>query len=359
MSERSADATAVGRVRALIAAAARIGDASDELGIQARATLAGATGLSPRGVALALECCLETSPSDAEIDALVASVRGVPGAHVVLSAGVFVAAHRAVALALAASPRVFVKPSRRDPEMVRLLSLAAPGLFEVVDVIAPRGGEHVFAYGSDETLATIARALPPGVSFEGHGSGIGVAFIDLVGVRTPELRGACRLLAEDVVLFDQRGCLSPRLVLALGSERDALRFAEALAEALAEAEHGVPLGRLSPDEVEGRVRYRDTVRFAGDVFAAGSSFVGVDVRGERLVVPPPGRNVHVMRVTDPDAVRPWSRLVAAAGVHGGPALYERVRAVLPHARLSAFGSMQRPDFDGPVDLRAHMHVPSR
>src|SRR5262249_34881743 len=144
------------RLRALIAAAARIGDPHDELGVRARAALPTATGLSPEGVTLALERCLETAASDAEIRALAASVRPASGAHVVLSAGVFVAAHRAIALALAASARVFVKPSRRDPEMVRLLALAAPGLFQVVDAITPRPGEHVHAYGSDEALGAIA-----------------------------------------------------------------------------------------------------------------------------------------------------------------------------------------------------------
>jgi hypothetical protein len=348
---RVPDVEAVGRVRTLVAAAGRLADPGDPLGARARAVLPAATGLSPQGVIVALERCLETAPSDAEVGALVGSVPAVSCAHVVLSAGVFVAAHRAIARGLAASSRVFVKPSRRDPEMTALLALAAPGLFTVVERVAARPGDQVFAYGSDEALHALAATLPPSTSFEGHGPGIGIAFADVRGASAGHVEKACRLLADDVALFDQRGCLSPRIAFVSGTERETTAFAEALAGAFAAVEAQIPLGHISAEEAAARVRYRDTVRYAGDVFQGGAACVGVDVRGGPLVVPPTGRNVHVVRAADPSPIEPLRALVTAVGVHGPPTSFERVRAVLPRARVSAFGRMQTPPFDGPVDLR--------
>src|SRR5690606_25696714 len=79
------------------------------------------SGLSREGVEWALARCLERAPTRAELEGLVGSVAPAPRAHVILPGSVFVAAHRALALALAASSRVAVKPSRRDPALVEAL----------------------------------------------------------------------------------------------------------------------------------------------------------------------------------------------------------------------------------------------
>ncbi len=159
-------------------------------------------------------------------------------------------------------------------------------------------------------------------------------------------------MTSDVILFDQRGCLSPRIVLVLGSEMDGRRVAEHLTAALEEAERRVPLGRLSNEELADAVRYRDTIRFGAELFRAGSSWVGLDVRGERLVVPPAGRHVHVVVVKDlPVLAAPLRGLVAALGAHGPPHFMARARRLFPRVRISAPGRMQRPPFDGPVDRR--------
>jgi hypothetical protein len=333
-------------VRALVEGAKRLFDASSPLGRRVRDELVSSTGLSREGVELALESSLETEPTDAEIAALCASVRPAHAAHVLLSANVFVAAHRAIALALAASSQVRVRTSRREPVFVRRLADAAPGLFEVVDELAPRAGDVVFGYGSDGTLESVRRALPEGVSFRAHGSGFGVA---VVSTRHASV-GAARALARDIVLFDQRGCLSPRAVAFVGDDVAARAFAAAVAEELAGFSERIPLGTLDPDEAAQVTRFRDAVTYAGLALSAGPGFVGVG--GDRLVAAPIGRNLHVVCCDDPlPHLVPLAPSIAAVGIAAEPELDARIREALPGARASALGHMQKPPFDGPVDRR--------
>lgn len=343
------------RVRRLVRAARRIADPADALGVEARRVLPLATGLSLEGVNLALERCLETNPSDEEIAALLASIDEAPRTHVLLSANVFVAAHRAIALGLAASETVFVRPSRREPEMTRLLHLAEPELFRVVDELAPLPGDHAFVYGTDETIAAVRDKWGAGVVLHGHGSGLGVVVVDVSGARRETLRDVAASIAEDVVVFDQHGCLSPRVISTTGvpGYTEGTRIlAEELALALKCAEERVPRGTLSADEASAVVRYRDTMRYAGEILEAGAGLVGLDLKGGPVVVPPVGRHVHVMVAADlARAATQLSGKVVTVATVGPPELERRVRACFPGARASPIGHMQRPPFDGPVDRR--------
>jgi hypothetical protein len=349
----TAHAGPVPRVGALIAAARRLADPRDPLGIRARNELPEATGLSPEGVELALTRCLETHPSDDEVLALVRSVRPARRAHVLLSANVFVAAHRAIALALAASDVVFVRASRREPLTVRLLESAAPALFTVVEQLDLRPGDHLWAYGEAETLDALRREIPEGVVLLAHGPGFGVVFVDAPSAVTPpDLAATAGAVADDVVPFDQHGCLSPRIVFVLGDPSRVRAFAGALSDALAERAVRVPVGRLDAEDLAGRTRYRDTLLAAGTVLPSGDGFVGLDLDGRAVVVPPPGRNVHVMHCTDPAVVSGLlGTRVTSVAVAGDRAFADRIQALFPHARVAVPGGMQTPPFDGPVDRR--------
>lgn len=339
------------RVRALVAAARRIADRGDPLGIEARRDLPKATGLSPEGVEIGLSRCLETNPSDSEIAALVASAPSAPRAHVLLSANVFVAAHRAIAIALAASADVIVRPSRREPVVARLLERATHGLFRTADHLVPRPGDHLWAYGSDETLDAVRRDLPDGAVLHAHGAGVGIVVVELEGEEIRE-RALAEAIAEDVVAFDQRGCSSPRLVFVLAEARAVRRFAEQLAAALARAARRTPIGTLGADEIGDVARYRDALLVAGELIPAGPGYVGLDLEGHAAVVPPIGRNVHVARSTDLGPVaRALRKIVTAVGIHGSPALASTASSLFPDARIASPGAMQTPPFDGPVDRR--------
>ena len=342
------------RVQALVRAARVVADSESALGRRARLLLTESTGLSREGVELALAHCLETEPCAAEITALVASVHPAPRAHVILPANVFIAAHRAIALALATSPTVWVKPSRREPHFARLLAEAAPGLFELTDEIDPAPGDHVWAYGGDASLAAIQSVLPPGAVLHAQGPGYGVAVVDAAHVG-PETAQA---LAADIVPFDQRGCLSPRAALVIGPKASAERFAELVATALAEAAERVPLGRLDTEELADARAFRNTQTFAGPTFAAGPGIVALAAHDHGALAPV-GRHLLVTACPDPlPLLVPRAQDLTSLGVAGPPELQTALATRFPQARTTHLGAMQHPPFDGPADQRTSFLQPS-
>src|SRR5208283_100464 len=104
---------------------------------------------------------------------------------------------------------VAVRPSRREPHFARALVERAgdPGLTLVEEVDPARlfGGE-VHVYGRDATIASVRGRVGERVRVRGHGAGMGIAIVSAQA----RLEAAADSLAEDVVAFDQRGCLSPR-----------------------------------------------------------------------------------------------------------------------------------------------------
>jgi hypothetical protein len=344
------------RIERLLEAARRIADPEHPLGREARQLLPGATRLSAAGVELALERCLELSPSESELARLCESVAPAARAHVLLSANVFTAAHRAIALALACSDQVFVRPSRRAPELARLLSQAAPGLFALVERLDPSCGDAVFGYGSDETLDALKRQLSPGIRLAAHGAGYGIAALESSGVPTGEFASIANQLALDVALFDQRGCLSPRLVLFEGPADPARAFASVLSSALSERAVATPFGEPDDEERAELARQRRTLAYAGEILPSGPGFVAL-LQEFHALPEITGRSLAI--VTTRDAVslaRRLERDVTTYAAAGTDAFRESFARALPRARCAEFGALQTPPLDGPVDLRTRWCV---
>jgi hypothetical protein len=343
----------LGRLEALHRAAAQLADPGHPLGAEARQVLVPSTGLSSAGVDYALRECLEHRTQRSALSQLARRAPTASRVHVLLSANVFVAAFRAIAVALAQSPHVYVRPSRREPEMTRLLHRASGGAFELVDTLSPRPGEHLWAYGTDQTLARLKAELPGGVLLHAHGAGLGVAVVGRDALlREQFVDDAADRLARDIVAFDQRGCLSPRLTLVDGDRRQAESFASALARALARYEEAIPRGRLTQDEAADFIRYRDTMLYAADTLPAGKGLVVLDPVVDRLQVPPVGRVMHVTQVTSADGhVQALAQRVTSVGIAGHDRLEGVLRTAVGERRYVPLGQMQTPPLDGPTDLR--------
>ena len=342
----------------VVGAARRIADPATLLGQRVRALIADHSALSREGIELAFREHLETAPSPREIALLVASTTLVPRVHVALSAHVFVGALRALALAVASSQQVFVRSSRREPTFAESLVGAIEDRrvrdgIHLIDELAAEPGDEVHVYGRDETIRAIARELKPGVWVRAHGTGIGVAVVG--GRREPG--DITALLARDTVVFDQHGCLSPRLVLVSGGLTRAEGWARAALRDLGELARSVPAGRRSRDELAARRRFADTASLVGAVLQGDGGLVAVTDGAAPGLLPPPGRNLLFVACGRPAdgvaAVEGAARYVAAVGVAGagGDPLIEAVTAQVPQARVSRVGWMQRPTFDGPVDRR--------
>ena len=339
------------RVRRAVALGRRIADSADPLGIEARRDLGVTSGLSPEGVELALAEHLEVEMSDTDLGSLLAAVEAAPRCHVLLAANVCTAALRAIALGLAASPSLTVRPSRRDPGLAPILAreLGVP----LTDVITAAPGDALHVYGSDATIAAVRAAAAPGVIVHGHGAGLGIAIVSA----DADLDAAARALAADVIPFDQRGCLSPRFALIEdreGSADRAAAFAAALDAALRDLGERVPRGPLDDATRSAIALYSAAIDAVGERFAGPQHLVGLDPAPRALPLPPASRVVHIVPASATSVsmlLAPWARFITTVGGAGGGALLDGARALAPAARHARLGRMQRPPLDGPVDRR--------
>ena len=332
------------RVERLLGAARQLADPRAAEGRRLRVHLLETSGLSAPNIELGLARCLETDPDNWQLDRLLASTPSAPRAHVLLSSNVFVAALRAIAIGVAASADVAVRASRRDPALAQALHRLAPELFQLEDTLSPAPGDHLWAYGSDQTLADLRASLPRGVWFHGHGFGFGAVAVEA----STWVMADARAIALDTALFDRQGCLSPHVVCVAGNGSQTREVAEAIAAQLALLEHELPAGPKSPAELARARRDRDAARYAFELFDAGSGWVSF---AAELVVPPVGRNLHVVSTADPCRnLVPFTRHLTCVATNDA-ALRERLAATFPDARLTRPGQMQRPSLDGPVDRR--------
>jgi hypothetical protein len=345
------------RVRAVLRGARRLADSRDRFGIEARRALPSATGLSAANVELSLSRHLETSIKPEGMERLLVRAGSAPRVHVVLSANVFVGVVRAVALAAAAAPSVVVRPSSREGVLAPLLLEAikesgSAAFFALSNELEPLPGDHVHVYGRHETIRAIADRCQPGVTVRGHGPGFGVA---VVRVSPSDARRSAERLSWDIVAFDQRGCLSPRLALVEGSVDNASYFADCLASELASREAEVPRGALSDDECRDAALYRQTLDAVG-THRGGTSFaVGLDLEPSAVLLPPTGRHIHLLRTGDVGLLErllgPCRNAITCFGVSETSPFAERLAELAPGARILPLGNMQSPPLDGPVDLR--------
>lgn len=338
------DVARLARVERLLTAARRLVKSEHPDGRRLRARLLETSNLSRENIELGLTRCLELSPAERELESLLASTPEAPRAHVLLAGNVFVAALRAIAIGLASSSSVHVRPSRRDPALAEALHALAPELFQLTGELRPEPGDHIWAYGSDATLTTVRATLPKGSWFHEHGSGIGAIAL-LARTWRPE---DAKPIALDAALFDGQGCLSPRLVCVAGSDRDARDIAQAIAHELGALERELPLGSGTPAEAAQDRRARDAATYAFEVFDAGSAWISY---GSRLALPVGRRNLHVLAADEPRAVLAgWSAALTCLASNDR-SLRDELASAFPGARVVPLGAMQRPALDGPVDRR--------
>ncbi len=136
-----------------------------------------------------------------------------------------------------------------------------PKLGACLEIAEWRGGNHeleteLFAHadcltatGSDATLATIRTRLPARVRFLGYGQRVSFGFVAREVLREEEIITIISNAADDVIAWDQNGCLSPHVIYV--EERGAVEsdeFAKRLAIELAKRETTEPRGIISVEE---------------------------------------------------------------------------------------------------------------
>lgn len=226
------------RIARVLAALARL---------RARPAASLAPGLSPAGARAALDLAIRAITADGLRAELGTAGRRPRSVAVICAAGVFTAPLEWIVLFAAAGCKVFAKAPSAEPEFVAALveDLAAERLPVELrrDRELPSSTEAVVAFGSDATMAEIARLWPASVhSLYGHR--FSLAFLSWRAVARPDrLRLAASALARDLALYDSAGCMAP---VAIFTDGPADVVVAALSEALAEVETVLPRGALAP-----------------------------------------------------------------------------------------------------------------
>jgi len=162
-------------------------------------------------------------------------IPGIPPrtAVVVAARGVFAAPLEWVVLLAAAGARVHLKVPQAAPAFGVAIAetFSAEGLAVVASAshLLP-DAEAVVAMGSDETIAAVAARYPAArTALHGHRSSFALVSED----------ADAEALANDVVLYDGRGCFTPTAIFVVG---DPSSLARRLGEALEHADTAFPPG---------------------------------------------------------------------------------------------------------------------
>jgi hypothetical protein len=128
----------------------------------------------------------------------------------------------------------------------------------------------VTATGDDETLASIRSRLPAETRFLGYGQRASFALITREVLRDEEIAGVIAKAADDIVPWNQNGCLSPHVIYV--EERGAVesdQFAKLLAVELTKREAAEPRGTISMQEsadiASRRSMYETLAAHRGDI----------------------------------------------------------------------------------------------
>ncbi|RME95892.1 MAG: hypothetical protein D6766_02040, partial [Verrucomicrobia bacterium] len=135
------------------------------------------------------------------------------------------------------------------PRLASTIEIAEwPGGTEPLEAALWAQADCVTATGSDATIESLRRRIPPRVRLVTYGHRVSVGYVtrEMLGKRMlPEV---VRAAARDVADWDQLGCLSPHaFYVETGGRFAPDHFAEQLAEALAEIETAEPRGPLPPE----------------------------------------------------------------------------------------------------------------
>ncbi len=363
------------------AAIGSISDATSSVGREARSAIAARSGLSSEGAAWALDTTL-TEPRRPALDHALAAMRRSFGSYratpvrshaLVLAGNVFTACLRPIVWSLLARVPTLVKVATLDEGLPDLFGVALsaidPELGESVSVLQPQGSsaalfarlatrvDLVSAHGGDHAIGEMRAATSPTTDFVAHGHGLG-AVVVLRDALSAQVQALASSIARDVAAYDQRGCLSPQMILVeRGGELSPRDLASLVAShGLASLAASMPRGVLPLDIGAQQVQWRGLASslhelFEGDGYA--TSF-----EGGGAARPTPGyRNiaVHAFDTVDEVGARlaPYGAHLKVVAIAG-----DEKRLVLPpplSPRVCAPGEMQRPSLIAPTDGVAPWH----
>jgi len=240
----------------------------------------------------------------------------------------------------AVTARVFAETLHGvDPELARCVEVVSFASGDAACTTALVDTDCVVATGSDETIRTISGLLPASTRFVGYGHRLSIALLGSQAFAGTSVETVADLLARDVALWDQQGCLSPVAIFCEAGAEEALAFGEAVGASLADLERGCPRGATGTEEKAAIRRERDEASMReARVFAdEGTRFTVVVEDDLRWRSAPLARFVRIHRAKDRTALMDAIARVAPhlAGVAMGGFGAESPDVALALARLGA------------------------
>ena len=216
-----------------------------------------------------------------------------------------------------------------------------------------QGARLIVVFGSDETIAHVARERAADARTIGFGSRTSIGFLDASSQRAPaEFAAALSGAARDASLYEGEGCMS---LHALFFERGACspsELGERFAAAMERAATEFPVGERSPSSRAAMLQHRNLAAFRA---AAGRGAAYSDERLQFLVLlDPPAqeppiflpRTVALLPVDAPDDIISYVERhalpIESLGVTGTPRSYTEIALRIGAARIASLGEMQRP-----------------
>jgi hypothetical protein len=128
----------------------------------------------------------------------------------------------------------------------------------------------VTATGADKSLAAIQARVPAKARFLGYGQRVSFGFLTRESLREDEISAIVSRAADDVVAWDQNGCLSPHcFYVEERGEVESDKFAALLAVELAKRETAEPRGEITLEEsaaiASRRSMYETLAAHRGDI----------------------------------------------------------------------------------------------
>ncbi len=257
-------------------------------------------------------------------------------------------------------PRLFAHSIyQADPKLGACLEIAEwrGGNRELETVLFDRA-DCLTATGADETLAAIRAQLPAKVRFLGYGQRVSLGFVTREVLREETVAEVVSRAADDLVAWDQNGCLSPHVIYV--EERGAVesdKFAARLAVELAKREASAPRGKIAVEAAAAiasqRTIYETIAAHRADarIWSSQNSTAWTVVfeHEVRFRFSPLNRFIYVKPVPDVAAVMPGvDEIHGKVSTVGVAALPEKTKELaLRFARWGAtricpLGQMQNP-----------------
>jgi hypothetical protein len=218
--------------------------------------------------------------------------------------------------------------------------------------------DKIFAYGDDETIEDLRKRVPEGIIFHGYGHKFSFGIIRKADSLKDQFTLIAEKIAEDVILYEQQGCMSPHFILVeTGNKENLFRLGFNLAESLHRMSKRIPPGNKTLEEKILIKSIRDDLLFQSSLnqdtklFSSENSLDWTVACLQQPQIPISCLNRFIYLVSIPDIpsiipmMKPFIGKIQTVGYWGIPGEKDTIEHLFDLFRANRFcilGEMQKP-----------------